>query len=362
MARGRRAVEVVLSDEECETLERWARRPKSAQALALRCRVVLGAAGGETNKSIAARLGCSEATVSKWRRRFALRRLDGLADEPRPGPPRRVSDEMVEAVIVRTLETVPAGATHWSTRSMAAEMGMSQTMVSKIWRAFGLKPHLTEEFKVSPDPQFIDKVRDVAGLYLNPPEAAVVLCVDEKTQIQALDRTAPVLPLMPGAAQRRSHDYRRFGTADLYAALDAASGKVISAMTARHRSEEFRKFLNLIDKEVPQGLDVHVILDNSSTHKSAMIQRWLVRHPRFSFHFTPTYSSWLNLVERWFAELTTKWIRRGTHRSTKELTESIQAWIDNWNHNPRPYIWHKTADEILDNLARYLQRIPNSGH
>ena len=362
MARGRRAVEVVLTDVERETLERWARRRKSSQALALRCRIVLGAAGGETNKSVAAALGCSEATVSKWRRRFAERRLDGLADEPRPGAPRRVSDEMVEAVLVKTLESAPEGATHWSTRSMAAEMGMSQTMVSKIWRAFGLKPHLVEEFKVSPDPQFIDKVRDIAGLYLNPPEAAVVLCVDEKTQIQAIDRTAPVLPLMPGAPQRRSHDYRRFGTADLFAALDAASGKVISAMAARHRSEEFRKFLNLIDKEVPEGLDVHVVLDNSSIHKSAMIQRWLARHRRFSFHFTPTYSSWMNLVERWFSELTTKWIRRGTHRSTKELTDSIEAWIHHWNRNPRPFVWRKTADEILDNLTTYLQRIPNSGH
>ena len=269
-----------------------------------------------------------------------------------------MSDETVEEVLVRTLETVPDDATHWSTRSMAKEMGLSQTMVSKIWRAFGLKPHLVQEFKVSPDPQFVDKVRDVAGLYLNPPEAAVVLCACEKTQIQALDRTAPVLPLMPGAPQRRSHDYRRCGTTNLY----AASGKVISAMTSRHRSEEFRKFLDLIDREVPAGLDVHVILDNSSTHKTPGIQRWLVRHPRFSFHFTPTYSSWMNLVERWFSELTTEWIRRGAHRSARELTDSIQSWIDNWNHNPRPFTWHKTADQILDYLTTYLQRIPNSGH
>ena len=360
--RGRRAVEVVLSAEEREVLERWARRPKSAQSLALRCRIVLGAAAGEANKSMAARLGCSEATVSKWRRRFAERRLEGLADEPRPGPPRTVSDELVEEVVVRTLEGAPSDATHWSTRSMAAAVGLSQSTVVRIWRAFGLKPHLVEGFKVSPDPQFVDKVRDIAGLYLNPPEAAVVLCVDEKTQIQAIDRTAPVLPLMPAAPQRRTHDYRRFGTTDLFAALDAASGKVIASMSARHRSEEFRKFLNQIDKEVPDGLDIHVILDNSSTHKTPAVQRWLVRHPRFSFHFTPTYSSWLNLVERWFAELTTKWIRRGTHRSTKELNESIQAWIDNWNHNPRPFVWRKTADEILDNLASYLQRIPDSGH
>ena len=362
MARGRRAVEVVLSDEEREVLQRWARRPKSSQALALRCRIVLGAAAGELNKSMAARLGCSEATASKWRRRFAERRLEGLFDEPRPGPPRAITDEMVENVVVKTLEEAPGGATHWSTRSMAAATGMSQTAISRIWRAFGLKPHLTESFKVSSDPQFIDKVRDVVGLYLNPPEAAVVLCADEKTQIQALDRTAPVLPLMPGTPQRRTHDYRRFGTTNLYAALDAATGKVITAMTARHRAEEFRKFLNLIDKQVPAGLDVHIVLDNSSTHKTPAIKRWQVRHPRFSFHFTPTYSSWMNLVERWFAELTTKWIRRGTHRSTRELTESIQHWTDNWNRDPKPFTWHKTADEILNNLASYLQRIPDSGH
>lgn len=323
---------------------------------------MLGAAAGETNKSVAAALGCSEATASKWRRRFAERRLEGLGDEPRPGAPRTVSDEKVEEVIVRTLESAPQGATHWSTRSMAAQVGLSQSTVSRVWRAFGLRPHAVEEFKVSPDPQFIDKVRDVAGLYLNPPEAAVVLCVDEKTQIQAIDRTAPVLPLLPGTPQRRTHDWRRFGTTNLYAALDAASGRVISSMTARHRALEFRKFLDLIDREVPDGLEVHVVLDNSSTHKTPAIRRWLVRHPRFSFHFTPTYSSWMNLVERWFAELTTKWIRRGTHRSTKELTDSIQSWIDHWNHNPRPFVWRKTPDEILHNLASYLQRIPDSGH
>ena len=357
MARGRRAVVVVLTDAERETLERWARRPKSSQRLALRCRVVLGAAAGETNKSVAAALGCSEATVSKWRGRFAERGLGGLCDEPRT-----VTDEKVEEVVVKTLESAPQDATHWSTRSMAAQVGLSQSTVSRVWRAFGLRPHLVEEFKVSPDPQFIDKVRDVAGLYLNPPEAAVVLCVDEKTQIQAIDRTAPVLPLMPGTPQRRTHDWRRFGTTNLYAALDAASGKVISSMTARHRAIEFRKFLDLIDREVPDGLEVHVVLDNSSTHKTPAIQRWLVRHPRFSFHFTPTYSSWMNLVERWFSELTTKWIRRGTHRSTTELAESIQSWIDQWNHNPRPFVWRKTPDEILHNLASYLQRIPDSGH
>ena len=360
--RGRPTAVIELSGEERETLQRWARRPKSAQALALRCRIVLAAADGGLNKDIARELGCSPATVGKWRARFAEARLDGLHDEPRPGPPRTITDADVERVIVKTLEESPADATHWSTRSMAAAVGLSQTSISKIWRAFGLKPQRVEDFKLSPDPQFIDKVRDVVGLYLNPPDVAVVLCVDEKTQVQALDRTAPVLPLMPGVAERRSHDYRRNGTTNLYAALNVASGQVIADMTARHRAEEFRKFLNLIDRTVPDGLEVHVVLDNVSTHKTPAIQRWLVRHPRFTFHFTPTYSSWMNLVERWFAELTTKWLRRGTHRSVRDLVASIRTWITNWNDDPTPFVWHRTADEILDTLATYIQRIPNSGH
>jgi len=360
--QGRQAPVVVLSEEERETLERWARRPKSAQALALRCRIVLAAAGGEPNSVIAVGLGCTPDTVGKWRTRFVERRLDGLHDEPRPGKPRTISDEDVERVIVKTLEETPAAATHWSTRSMAQASGMSQTAVSRIWRAFGLKPHLVESFKLSPDPQFIDKVRDVVGLYLNPPEAAVVLCVDEKSQIQALDRSAPILPVLPGTPSRMSHDYKRYGTTNLYAALDLASGYVIGELTARHRAEEFRRFLNLIDRTVPAHLDVHVVVDNSSTHKTPAIQRWLLRHPRFSFHYTPTYSSWLNLVERWFAELTSKWLQRSSHRSVKELVASIRTWITNWNDNPKPFVWHKTADEILDNLANYCQRISDSGH
>jgi transposase len=355
-------VEVVLRGGEREVLERWARRPTSAQALALRCRIVLAAAEGRPSKEIAAELGCNADTVGRWRGRFARHGLDGLHDEPRPGKPRTISDEDVERVIVKTLEEQPANATHWSTRSMAAASGMSQSAISRIWRAFGLKPHQTEAFKLSPDPQFIDKVRDIVGLYLNPPEAAVVLCVDEKAQIQALDRSAPVLPLMPGVAQRQTHDYVRNGTTNLYAALDVASGKVIAEMTPRHRAEEFRRFLNRIDAVVPAHLDVHVVLDNSSTHKTPSIQRWLVRHPRFALHFTPTYSSWINLVERWFAELTTKWIKRGTHRSVRDLVASIRTWIANWNDDPKPYVWHKTADQILDNLAAYCQRINDSGH
>jgi transposase len=356
------AVEVVLADEEREVLERWARRPKSSQARALRCRIVLAAAVGKSNVEIAAELGCNRLTVGRWRSRFTERRLDGLHDEPRPGKPRSITDDDVERVIVKTLEEQPVGATHWSTRSMAAATGMSQSAVSRIWRAFALKPHQSESFKLSPDPQFIEKVRDIVGLYLNPPEAAVVLCVDEKAQIQALDRSAPVLPLMPGVPERRTHDYLRNGTTNLYAALDVASGQVINEMTPRHRAEEFRRFLNLIDKTVPDGLDVHVVLDNSSTHKAPTIQRWLVRHPRFTFHFTPTYSSWLNLVERWFAELTTKWIKRGSHRSVRELVASIRTWITNWNDDPKPYVWHKTADEILASITAYCQRINASGH
>jgi transposase len=363
MARtGRPTAQILLSDEERETLERWARRPKSAQALAFRCRVVLAAAEGRSNKDIAAELGCNPTTVGRWRTRFAQRRLEGLHDEPRPGKPRTIGDEDVERVIVKTLEESPPDATHWSTRSMARATGMSQSAISRIWRAFGLKPHLSESFKLSPDPQFIDKVRDIVGLYLNPPDAAVVLCVDEKSQIQALDRTAPILPLLPGTPERRTHDYRRNGTTNLYAALDVASGNVIADLTARHRAEEFRRFLNLIDKAVPAHLHVHVVVDNSSTHKAPTIQRWLLRHPRFTLHFTPTYSSWLNLVERWFAELTTKWLRRGTHRSVKDLTTSIRTWITNWNDDPKPFVWHKTADEILESLAAYCQRITDSGH
>lgn len=355
-------VTFTLTTEERETLERWARRPKSSQALALRCRIVLAAADGEHSNDIAKRLGCNASTVGKWRGRFARMRLDGLHDEPRPGKPRTISDDDVERVIVKTLEETPHDATHWSTRSMATATGMSQTAVSKIWRAFGLKPHRVEDFKLSPDPLFIEKVRDVVGLYLNPPDAAVVLCVDEKTQVQALDRSAPILPLMPGTPARQTHDYKRNGVTNLYAALDVATGSVIAELSPRHRAEEFRKFLNLIDSNVPDHLDVHVVVDNSSTHKTPSIQRWLVRHPRFTLHFTPTYSSWLNLVERWFAELTTKWLKRGAHRSVKELVASIRTWITNWNESPKPFVWHKTADEILDNLAAYCQRINDSGH
>jgi transposase len=360
---GRPKKPLVLTDDERQTLERWARRPKSAQALALRARIVLACAeAGATNQMVAAGLGVHPVTVGKWRDRFITKRLEGLSDEPRPGSPRTVTDDHVEAVVVKTLEETPTDATHWSTRSMAKATGMSQSAVSRIWRAFGLKPHLVDTFKLSSDPQFIEKVRDVVGLYMNPPDHAVVLAVDEKTQVQALDRTQPIFPLLPGVPQRQSHDYKRNGTIDLYAALNLATGEVTHQLTPQHRAIEFKKFLNLIDKNVPKDLDVHLVIDNASTHKTPAIKKWLLAHPRFHVHFTPTSSSWLNLVERWFAEITTKWIRRGTHRSVKELADSITSWIGTWNENPRPYVWTKTADEILESLAGYLQRIGDSRH
>jgi transposase len=359
---GPKLPELALTDEERATLQRWARRRNSGQALALRCRIVLACAEGHGNQAVADRLGISKPTVTKWRSRFVARRLEGLADEPRPGAARTITDEQVERVLTLTLETTPKDATHWSTRGLAAHVGMSQSAISRTWRAFGLKPHLVDTFKLSSDPQFVEKARDVVGLYLNPPEAAMVLCVDEKTQVQALDRTAPILPLLPGTPQRASHDYARHGTTNLYAALDVASGKVITQMTARHRAVEFKRFLDRVDQQVPAGLDVHVICDNSSTHKTPAVQRWLLAHPRVHLHFTPTYSSWLNLVERWFAELTSKWLRRGTHRSVAQLKRSIQDWIDTWNQDPRPFVWTRTADEVLDTIAAYCQRINDSGH
>jgi transposase len=356
------AVGIELIDEERARLESWARRRTSAQALALRARIVLLAGEGLKNTEIAERLGIDHATVRKWRNRFARLRLDGLLDEPRPGRPRTISDERVEEVIVRTLETTPKDATHWSTRSMAREVGLTQSAVLRIWRAFGLQPHRQETWKLSKDPQFIEKVRDVVGLYLDPPERAVVLCVDEKSQIQALDRTAPILPLLPGTPERATHDYKRAGTSSLYAALDITSGKVIGALHSRHRAIEFKQFLQTLDREVPAEFDVHLVLDNSSTHKTPAIRRWLAAHPRFVLHFTPTSSSWLNLVERWFAELTTKKLRRGAHRSVRELNTDIRAWIDTWNQDPRPFVWTKTADQILDSIARYCERINESRH
>jgi transposase len=355
--RGRPKQPLSVTDDERETLTRWSRRPKSPHSIAQRARIVLLAADGLSNVAVADKVGVNQATVVKWRRRFSERRLDGLVDEPRPGAPRTISDDDVERVIVRTLEEKPTDATHWSTRDLAKKVGMSASSVGRIWAAFGLKPWQTDAFKLSEDPQFVEKVRDVVGLYLNPPDKAVVLCVDEKTQIQALDRTQPILPMRPGQVERRTHDYRRNGTIDLFAALNLATGEVIHQLRPQHRAIEFRKFLDAIDAAVPADLDVHVVLDNASTHKTPAIQKWLLRHPRFTLHFTPTSSSWLNLVERWFAELTNRKLRRSAHRDLKALTLDLRDWITGWNDNPRPFVWHKTADQILDGLKKYLTNL-----
>jgi transposase len=359
---GRPKAVLELSGDERDQLVRWSRRAKSAQSLALRSKIVLACGRGLDNKQVAAELGVVPATVGKWRRRFVDKRLDGLLDEPRPGGPRSISDEQIEAVIVATLERTPKDATHWSRASMAAETGLSRSTIGRIWREFRLKPHLVERFKLSSDPLFIEKVRDVVGLYLDPPERALVLCVDEKSGIQALDRSAPVLPMMPGMPERRTHDYVRSGTTTLFAALDVASGQVIGSLHRRHRAREFQKFLTKIDTEVPAELDVHLVCDNLSTHKTPAIARWLDAHPRFHLHFTPTSSSWLNQVERWFGLLTDKQLRRGVHKSLQALEKDIRTWVTTWNENPRPFTWTKTADEIFERLNTYLQRIPGAGH
>jgi transposase len=330
--------------------------------LALRARIVLACTSERTDVQVASELHLHRLTVGHWRRRFQAARLDGLLDEPRPGAPRRITDAMVERVITDTLESTPRDATHWSTRSMAKATGLSQSAVARIWKAFALQPHRVDTFKLSKDPLFIDKVRDIVGLYLAPPERALVLCVDEKSQIQALDRTAPVLPLRPGQAERRSHDYVRHGTTTLFAALDVKAGTVIGECHARHRALEFRRFLDTIDGAVPADLDVHLILDNYATHKTAAIRRWLAKRPRYHVHFTPTSASWLNLVERWFVELTDKQIRRGVHRSTRDLIAAIRTYLAVTNATPKPFVWHKTADEILASVARFCQRTSNSGH
>jgi transposase len=354
---GRPRQPLIVTDEQREVLERWSRRPKTPHSIAQRARIVLLSADGMANTVVAERVGVNQATVVKWRKRFIAAGPDGLVDEPRPGAPRRITDADVEAVVVKTLEDKPKDATHWSTRDLAKQVGMSPSSVGRIWRAFGLKPWATETFKLSEDPQFIDKVRDVVGLYLNPPDKAVVLCVDEKTGIQALDRTQPILPMRPGQVERRTHDYKRNGIVDLFAALNLATGQVTHHIRPQHRAIEFRKFLEAINTAVPAELDVHVVLDNSSTHKTPDINKWLLRHPRFTFHFTPTSSSWLNLVERWFAELTNRMLRRSAHRTIQALTADLNTWIGTWNQNPRPFVWHKTADEILDTLKKYLMNL-----
>ena len=350
------------SDQELQELRRWVRRTTSSQALALRARIILESTTGKSDLEVADELGTTRTTVGKWRRRFLAGGCDGLLDEPRPGAPRTIGDDEVERVVVKTLESLPRDATHWSTRSMAKECGLSAATVSRIWRAFCMKPHRYETFKLSRDPLFIEKVRDIVGLYLHPPERAVVLCVDEKAQIQALDRMQPVLPMRPGLPERRTHDYRRHGTTSLFAALNVATGEVVGKCYRRHRSVEFRKFLNVIAKAVPDGIDVHLVLDNYGTHKTAMIHDWLARRPNFHLHFTPTSASWLNQIERWLAALTEKQIRRGSHRSTRELEKAINDYLAVYNEDPKPFIWTKSPDQILESVKKYCERISDTGH
>ncbi|MER6304426.1 IS630 family transposase [Kitasatospora sp. NPDC001539] len=353
---------LVLSMAERQVLQGWVKRRTTAQGLALRARIVLACAEGGSNLAVASRLGVNRGTVTKWRARFLRERLDGLCDEPRPGVPRTITDAQVEEVVVRTLEEVPEGGTHWSKRELARKVGISPSSVLRIWHAFGLQPWRTEVFKVSPDPLLIHKVRDVVGLYLAPPANAVVFAVDEKPQIQALERTAPVLPMLPGVPERRSFDYVRHGTIDLFAALDIATGKVIGKLSAQHRAVDFRDFLDEIDRQTEPGLAVHVICDNLSAHKAPVVHRWLLAHPRFQLHFTPTYSSWINQVERWFAELERRCLERGVHCSLDDLKASLENWIKVWNESAKPFKWTKTADQIIDRICRYCSRISEPAH
>jgi transposase len=356
MGLGRPKIALILTDDERVRLNSLAHRARTAPHLARRARIILACAEGHDNKVVAKRLRVSQVTVCKWRGRFVRERLDGLYDEPRPGTPRRITDAQIEQVIVRTLEETPRGATHWSTRGMAKASGLGRTTISEIWRAFRLQPHRTETFKLSKDPLLIEKIRDIVGLYLHPPEHAAVFCVDEKSQIQALDRTQPLLPMQPGQVERRTHDYKRHGTTTLFAALNVKTAKLVTTFRRRHRSVEFRQFLDAVDAAVPKKLDVHLIMDNYGTHKTALIRNWFAKRPRFHVHFTPTYGSWLNLVERWFAELTNKQLRRGTHRSVAQLEAAIREFIDAHQANPKPFVWTKTADEILESIARFAQR------
>jgi transposase len=362
MARGRPVQSLELTNAEREKLTTLARRPKTSQAMALRAKIVLACAAGLSNSAVADKLEVTKPTVGKWRERFRQQRLDGLFDEPRPGAPRSITDSAVEKVVTQTLESMPEQGTHWSTRLMAKKSGLSQTAIVRIWRAFGLQPHRVENFKLSTDPLFVEKVRDIVGLYLNPPARAVVLCVDEKSQVQALNRTQPILPLAPGVPARQSHDYQRHGVTSLFAAMDVASGVTISSCYRRHRHQEFLRFLNLIEENVPAALDVHLVMDNYATHKVAKVKAWLARHPRFHVHFTPTSASWLNLVERLFAEITERCIRRGSHTAVPQLEKALLGYLDHRNLDPKPFVWTASADLILGKLDRFCKRISNSGH
>jgi transposase len=364
MRAGRPKQPLTLTTDEREKLEQWARRPKSAQRLALRARIVLACAAGQTNTEVARELHITLPTVGKWRGRFLAARLEGLVDEPRPGAPRTISDAQVEEVITRTLESKPTAATHWSTRGMAQATGLSQSAVARIWRAFGLQPQRSDTFKLSTDPLFVEKVRDVVGLYLNPPDRALVLCVDEKSQVQALDRTQPLLPLGPGQVERGTHDYVRHGVTSLFAALDVATGKVIGKCHRRHRHQEFVRFLDLIDATLVKepGVTIHLVMDNYGTHKAPKVRRWLQRHPAYQVHFIPTSSSWLNQVERFFAEITERRIRRGAFRSVPELEQAIREYLERHNENPKPFVWTASAELILARVQRVCERISNSGH
>ena len=361
-AMGRRAAEIVLSEEERAELQRWRRRRSVRSELYVRAGIVLDCATGFSGAEIAERHQTSQQTVTKWRRRFASRRLAGLSDAPRTGQPRRHGDERVQEVLDATLNRRPVNATHWSVRSLSAELGVPRDFVHRVWRAFGLKPHLSHSFKLSTDPHFVAKVRDVVGLYLDPPDKALVLCVDEKSQIQALERTQRSLPLNWGTPETRTHDYRRYGTTTLFAALDVATGKVIGQLKRRHRSIDFIGFLRHIDRVVPADLEVHLILDNYGTHKTAKVKQWLLRHPRFHCHFTPTYSSWINWVERFFASLTEHQLRRGSHRSIVALERAIRGYLEIHNEQPTPFRWTKSADESIESVNRVLQLINRTGH
>ena len=356
--------ELILSIDERQKLTTWASRPKSSQRLALRARIVLTCSTEPSNKAVAARLGVCGATVGVWRNRFVAKRLEGLVDDHRPGTPRKVQDAAIERVITRTLETKPTAATHWSTRGMAKATGLSQSAISRIWRAFGLKPHRADTFKLSTDPFFVEKVRDVVGLYLAPPERALVLAVDEKSQVQALDRTQPMLPMTPGQAERGTHDYVRHGTTSLFAALDVATGKVIGKCHRRHRHQEFLKFLDHVDASLTKEPDVsvHLVLDNYATHKTPAVKRWFLRHPEYHLHFIPTSSSWLNQVERFFAAITEKRIRRGIFKSVPALEKAIAEYLAEHNQNPKPFTWVADADSILDRIKRVCERTSDSGH